>query len=167
MGLGRYTAGLSLLIHHTLSSDGSGAAESLRIDSRATVPIIQKLVYLERPDRYRTNRSSGSTARGVTFGHSLLSQNGWLASSCGASSRTGSGRLEADAQTVGPGVREIRIHIAGAHRVFYLATRAEALYVHAFEKKTQKTSARDLRIGRERLRAIGRLTQQNGKEKRG
>src|SRR5207247_4027782 len=43
-------------------------------------------------------------------------------------------------QTVGPGVREIRIHIAGAHRVFYLATRAEALYVlHAFEKKTQKT----------------------------
>ena len=30
-------------------------------------------------------------------------------------------------QTVGPGVREIRIHIAGAHRVFYLATRAEAI----------------------------------------
>jgi phage-related protein len=27
-------------------------------------------------------------------------------------------------QTLGPGVREIRIHIAGAHRVFYLATRA-------------------------------------------
>jgi phage-related protein len=24
-------------------------------------------------------------------------------------------------QTVGPGVREIRIHIAGAHRVFYVA----------------------------------------------
>src|SRR5947207_8751233 len=43
-------------------------------------------------------------------------------------------------QTVGPGVREIRIHLAGAYRVFYLATRAEAIYVlHAFEKKTQKT----------------------------
>jgi phage-related protein len=70
-------------------------------------------------------------------------------------------------QAVGPGVREVRIQIAGAHRVFYLATRAEALYVlHAFEKKTQKTSARDLRIGRERFRAIGRLRQQNGKEKR-
>jgi phage-related protein len=32
-------------------------------------------------------------------------------------------------QTVGPGVREIRIHIAGAHRVFYVATRPEAIYV--------------------------------------
>ncbi len=71
-------------------------------------------------------------------------------------------------QTVGPGVREIRIHIAGAHRVFYLATRAEAIYVlHAFEKKTQKTSAHDLRIGRERFRALAKLRQQYGKEERG
>ena len=61
-------------------------------------------------------------------------------------------------QTVGPGVREIRIHIAGAHRVFYVATRAKAIYVlHAFEKKTQKTSAQDLRIGRDRFRALGKL----------
>lgn len=71
-------------------------------------------------------------------------------------------------QTVGPGVREIRIHIAGAHRVFYVATRAEAIYVlHAFEKKTQKTSAQDLRIGRDRFGALGKLRQQHGKEKRG
>ncbi len=71
-------------------------------------------------------------------------------------------------QTVGPGVREIRIHIAGAHRVFYVATRAEAIYVlHAFEKKTEKTSAQDLRIGRDRFRALGTLRQQHGKEKRG
>ena len=70
-------------------------------------------------------------------------------------------------QTVGLGVREIRIHIAGAHRVFYLATRPEAIYVlHAFEKKTQKTSAHDLRIGRDRFRALGKLGQQHGKEKR-
>jgi phage-related protein len=69
-------------------------------------------------------------------------------------------------QTVGPGVREIRIQVAGAHRVFYLATRGEAIYVlHAFEKKTQKTSALDLRIGRDRFRALGRLGQ-HGKEKR-
>jgi phage-related protein len=40
-------------------------------------------------------------------------------------------------QTVGPGVRELRIHIAGTHRMFYVATRPEAIYVlHAFEKKT-------------------------------
>jgi phage-related protein len=71
-------------------------------------------------------------------------------------------------QMVGPGVREIRIHIAGAHRVFYMATGAEAIYVlHAFEKKTQKTSAQDLRIGRDRFRALGKLRQQHGKEKRG
>jgi phage-related protein len=70
-------------------------------------------------------------------------------------------------QTVGPGVREIRIHIAGAHRVFYVATRAEAVYVlHAFEKKTQKTSAHDLRIGRARFRALGKLRQHHGKEER-
>ena len=69
-------------------------------------------------------------------------------------------------QTVGPGVREIRIHIASAHRVFYLATRTQAIYVlHAFEKKTQKTSAHDLRIGRDRFRALGKLRQQHGKEK--
>jgi phage-related protein len=66
------------------------------------------------------------------------------------------------------GVREIRIHIAGAHRVFYVATRPEAIYVlHAFEKKTQKTSVHDLRIGRDRLRALRKLGQQHGKEKRG
>jgi phage-related protein len=70
-------------------------------------------------------------------------------------------------QAVGPGVREVRIQIAGAHRVFYLTTRAEALYVlHAFEKKTQKTSARDLRIGRHRFRALRGLWQHHGKEKR-
>ena len=71
-------------------------------------------------------------------------------------------------QTVGPGVREIRIHSAGAHRVFYVATRPEAIYVlHAFEKETRKTSAHDLRIGRDRFRALGKLRQQYGKEKRG
>jgi phage-related protein len=69
---------------------------------------------------------------------------------------------------VGPGVREIRIHVAGAHRVFYLATRAEAIYVlHAFEKKTQKASAHDLEVGRERFRALAKLRQKHGKEKRG
>ena len=49
-----------------------------------------------------------------------------------------------------------------------MATRPEAIYVlHAFEKKTQKTSAHDVRIGRDRFRALGKLRQQHGKEKRG
>lgn len=70
-------------------------------------------------------------------------------------------------QTVGPGAREIRIHIAGAHRVFYVATQAEATYVlHAFEKKTRKTSTHDLEIGRDRFRALGKLRQGHGKEER-
>ena len=69
--------------------------------------------------------------------------------------------------TVGPGVREIRIHVGGAHRVFYVATRAEAIYdLHAFEKKTRKTAARDLEVGRDRFRALGKLRQQHGKEER-
>ena len=69
-------------------------------------------------------------------------------------------------QTIGPGVREVRIDIDGAHRVFYVATRPEAIYVlHAFEKKTQKTSGHDLKIGRDRFRALGRLRKRNGKEK--
>lgn len=71
-------------------------------------------------------------------------------------------------QTVGPGVREIRIHIAGAHRVFYVAMRPDAISIlHSFEKKTQKTSAHDLRIGRDRFPALGKLRQQHGKEERG
>ena len=69
--------------------------------------------------------------------------------------------------TVGPGVREIRIHIGGAHRVFYLATRAEAIDVlHAFEKKTQKTAAGDLVIARDRFRALGKQRQPHGKKER-
>src|SRR3989475_4949100 len=69
--------------------------------------------------------------------------------------------------TVGPGVREIRIRVGGAHRVFYVATRADAIYVlHAFEKKTRKTAARDLQIARDRLRELEKLRQHHGKEKR-
>jgi phage-related protein len=57
--------------------------------------------------------------------------------------------------SVGAGVREIRLHVEGAHRVFYVATFADAVYVlHAFEKKTRKTTARDLEIGRERFRSL-------------
>ena len=68
---------------------------------------------------------------------------------------------------VGLGVREIRIHVEGAHRVFYITTRNEAVYVlHAFEKKRQKTAAGDLEIGRDRFRALGKLRQQHGKKER-
>ena len=47
-------------------------------------------------------------------------------------------------QTVGPGVREIRIHIAGAHRMFYVATRAEAIYVFTRSRKRRGRRARKI-----------------------
>ena len=57
---------------------------------------------------------------------------------------------------IGPGVEELRIREAsGAYRVIYTARRADAVYVlHAFQKKTQKTSPRDLELARQRLREL-------------
>ena len=57
--------------------------------------------------------------------------------------------------SVGPGVREIRIRTELAHRVFYVATCEEAVYVlHAFEQRTGKTTRRDLELGRRRFREL-------------
>lgn len=58
---------------------------------------------------------------------------------------------------IGPGAAEIRIHDeAGAFRVIFLAKRDDAVYVlHAFQKKTQRMSARDLALAAQRLKHIG------------
>ena len=57
--------------------------------------------------------------------------------------------------SVGPGVLELRIRTERAHRVFYVARFAEAIYVlHAFEKKSQKTAKSDLATGQARLREV-------------
>ena len=60
--------------------------------------------------------------------------------------------------TIGRGVREIRIRDeAGAYRVVYIATFAEAVHVlHAFQKKTQRTAKRDLDLAASRLRDLTR-----------
>lgn len=56
---------------------------------------------------------------------------------------------------VGPGVREIRVHVLGEWRVLYVARFADAIYVlHAFRKKTQKTRREDIELARQRLRQI-------------
>jgi phage-related protein len=63
--------------------------------------------------------------------------------------------------SVGRGAREIRVHVGGELRVFYIATFPEAVYVlHVFEKKTRKTSSRDLALGQQRYQTItqGRRT---------
>lgn len=57
---------------------------------------------------------------------------------------------------VGPGVREIRIHVLGQWRVLYVATFVDAVYVlHAFQKRTQKTRREDIELARQRYRQIG------------
>lgn len=57
--------------------------------------------------------------------------------------------------TVGKGVQEIRIRTDNAYRVFYVARFAEAIYVlHAFQKKTQKTTKQDIEIGQQRYQQM-------------
>ena len=56
---------------------------------------------------------------------------------------------------VGQGVEEIRIYTEDAYRIFYLARFEEAVYVlHAFQKKTQKTSKQDIQIGQQRYKQM-------------
>ncbi len=57
--------------------------------------------------------------------------------------------------TVGPGVREIRVHTALEHRVVYVAKFVEAIYIlHAFEKRTRKTPIREVELARQRFRDL-------------
>lgn len=66
---------------------------------------------------------------------------------------------------IGAGVAEIRVSGERAHRVFYVARFAEAVYVlHVFEKKSRRTSGLDLAIGRARYRELVRLRAGRGKE---
>ena len=59
-------------------------------------------------------------------------------------------------QIVGTGVREIRIRILGEWRVIYVAMHHEAVYVlHAFQKKTKKTSKQEIDLARQRYKQIG------------
>jgi len=55
--------------------------------------------------------------------------------------------------SVGAGVEEIRVHTGLEHRVLYVARFEEGVYVlHAFEKRSRKTPARDIEAARTRLR---------------
>ena len=60
--------------------------------------------------------------------------------------------------SVGKGVEEIRLtDESGAYRVIYVARRAEAVYVlHAFQKKTEATSQRDIGLARKRFALLSR-----------
>jgi phage-related protein len=56
--------------------------------------------------------------------------------------------------TIGPGVREIRVRDeTGAFRVLYVTKFADAVVVlHCFQKKSQKTSRADLELAAKRYR---------------
>ena len=57
--------------------------------------------------------------------------------------------------TVGKGVEEIRIRTDDAYRIFYVARFKEAVYVlHAFQKKTQRTSRSDIERGQQRYKQM-------------
>ena len=60
--------------------------------------------------------------------------------------------------TIGKGVEEIRIRDdSGTYRVVYTARLADAVFVlHAFQKKTQRTSQRDIEIAKARFREMMR-----------
>jgi len=57
--------------------------------------------------------------------------------------------------TVGPGVNEIRIHVEGEHRIFYVARLRHAIYVlHPFRKKTFKWATRTISLRRSWIRTF-------------
>jgi len=59
-------------------------------------------------------------------------------------------------KVIGPGVKEIRVRALGEWRVIYVAKLRDAVYVlHAFQKKTQKTSQHDIDVARQRYGQIG------------
>jgi phage-related protein len=57
--------------------------------------------------------------------------------------------------SIGSGVQEIRVHTETEHRVCYVARFLEGIYVlHAFEKRTKKTSRSDIELARTRYREL-------------
>ena len=58
-------------------------------------------------------------------------------------------------KAIGSGVRELRIRRGGDFRVIFISNVHDILYVlHAFRKKTRKTSKADLELARARMKSI-------------
>lgn len=57
--------------------------------------------------------------------------------------------------SVGDGVKELRIHDENEYRILYVAKFEEAIYVlHSFVKKTQQTAQRDIALGKQRYKEM-------------
>jgi phage-related protein len=56
---------------------------------------------------------------------------------------------------IGAGVKEIRVHMEGEYRVLYVAKFQSCVYVlHAFVKKTRKTSQAAIALARTRYKEV-------------
>jgi phage-related protein len=67
---------------------------------------------------------------------------------------------------VGPGVREIRFQTELAHRVFYIAMFEEArVRAACVREEARKTPAHDVRLARDRYRALLKKRAENAKKK--
>lgn len=65
--------------------------------------------------------------------------------------------------SVGKGVYELRVKVKMQYRVFYVTKFKEGIYIlHAFTKRTQKTSRKDIEIGIKRYKT---LIEHRGKKK--
>jgi phage-related protein len=63
--------------------------------------------------------------------------------------------------SIGAGVNEIRAHVGNEYRVLYVGKFAEAVYVlHAFVKKTRRTSKPDVALAAKRYREL--VTERRG-----
>ena len=59
-------------------------------------------------------------------------------------------------QAIGPGAKEIRIHVLGEWRVVYVAKLHDAVYVlHSFKKTSRKTNRQDIELAHQRYKQIG------------
>ena len=57
--------------------------------------------------------------------------------------------------SIGKGVKELRIHSENEYRIIYLAQCSEGIYIlHSFVKKTQKTSQKDIDLAKKRFKEI-------------
>lgn len=81
------------------------------------------------------------------------------------------GKMPADwrpISSVGSGVIEIRVHRPHEHRVIYIATYPEAIYVlHCFGKKTQRTSKKDIDIARSEYADLQKYRKDRAKQGKG
>jgi phage-related protein len=63
--------------------------------------------------------------------------------------------IKRPSKSIGKGVREIRIHARNEYRVIYVAKIKNTIHIlHAFEKKTQKTSKLDINLAKNRYQDL-------------